>query len=418
MLLENSSCDSHINTLHAYPVYGYIIDGQLDPDKLKSALERVIEHFPVFGARMCRNGEQLMIPEERGELFSWTFEDHKQPMAEVFTAPPKTDVISVTTQDTRARADFYIPLKSTMDRLPSVADGRSPIIEVRVQRFIDKTVIGISRNHLLTDGGGMAILLSSWTKVLREESLPEVASNKDPLKAHLHLNPTPPSGVVVPRFSKKLQLVWTMITEILRYGSPEPRSIFIPNEVLREWKSVFDGVSTNDLITAWLLKAWASTVKSGRTVSVYTAMDLRKHLPEIVPQTYLRNAVSVRASPHPLKVKDINKMSHHEVAKAIRSFVKHFTPEEELNFQSYEFIRGESLMPQGNCIFTISSWSRFNFPQMDFGAKTESFEGFIRMKRNWSNIGSVWLEDEGARITFWMSKRRWNKGIWRTIDQQ
>lgn len=178
MLLENSSCDSHINTLHAYPVYGYIIDGQLDPDKLKSALERVIEHFPVFGARMCRNGEQLVIPEERGELFSWTFEDHKQLMAEVFTAPPQTDVISVTTKDTRARADFYIPLKSTMDRLQSVADGSSPIIEVRVQRFIDKTVIGISRNHLLTDGGGMAILLSSWTKVLREESLSEVASNK------------------------------------------------------------------------------------------------------------------------------------------------------------------------------------------------------------------------------------------------
>ena len=418
MLLENSSFDSRFNTLQAYPVYGYIIDGQLDHDQLKSALQHVIEHFPVLGARMCGNGKELMIPEEQGELFSWTFEDCKQPMAEVFAAPRQTDVISVTAQDTDARADFYIPLKSTTVRLPSVADERSPLIEVRVRRFIDKTVIGVSANHLLTDGGGMAILLSSWTKALRGESLPEVASNNDPFKAHLRSDPTLPSGTVIPRFSKKVQLVCGMITEILRYGPPKSRSIFIPNEVLHKWKSMSDGVSTNDLITAWVLKAWASTDNSSRTVSVYTNRDLRKHLPEVVPPTYLRNAASVRPSHQTLKVKDINKMSQLEVAKIIRSFVNYYTPDQELNFQSYRFVHKLNLLPQGNSIFTISSWSYFNFPQMDFGAKTESFEGFIRMNRNWGNIGNVWLENEGARITLWMSKRRWNKGIWRTINEQ
>lgn len=213
-------------------------------------------------------------------------------------------------------------------------------------------------------------------------------------------------------------MAFATITEVLRYGSPEPRTILIPSSVLREWKLMSNGVSTNDLITAWLLKAWASTFTKG-TVSVYTVMDLRKLVPEIVPKTYLRNASSARASTRILKIKDINKLSHLEVAKTIRSFVDYFTPETELNYQSYEFIQGRKglrMLPNGNHLFTLSSWSRFNFPQMDFGAKTEAFEGFVRLNRDWGNIGSVWQEDGGAQICFWMSKRRWNKGMWRTLN--
>lgn len=418
MLLENSSLDLiNTNNFEAYPVYGYIIDGKLDLDQLKSALERVVEHFPVLSARMGRNGEDLIIPEKRKESFSWTVEDYAQLMATVFATPPRTDVISVTQLDARARADFYIPLKSTVVRRPSRAEESSPLIEVRIQRFVDKTVIGVSWNHLLTDAGGMAIVLSSWTKALRGESLPEVASNKNPFEQHYISNPTPPAGAVAPRFSKIIQFLYAKITESLRYGSAEPRSIFIPNSVLREWKSTSDGVSTNDLITAWMLKAWASTATRG-AVSFYTVMDLRKHLPEIVPQTYLRNASSARPSPHTLKIKDINKMSHLEVAKVLRSFVKYRTPETELNFQSYEFIQGRKrfrLLPEANQVFSLSSWSLFNLPQMDFGAKTDSFEGFLRLKKDWANIGNVYLEDQGARIVFWMRKRRWNMGVWKTI---
>lgn len=420
LVLENSTFDARRkNAFQSYPVLGYIVDGQLDPARLKSALERVIHHFPVLAARMCRNGKELMIPEKPGELFSWTVLDYMQPLASAFAVPAQSDAISVTRLDTRARADFYIPLKSTVVSQPSVADERSPLIEVRVQRFIDKTVIGISWNHLLTDGGGFATVLSSWTKALRGESLPEAASNKDPFQAHYNSNPTPPPGTVDRSFSKKVKFLCAMIIEMLCYGSPEPRSIFIPNSVLHQWKFNSPDLSTNDLIAAWLLKAWASTATRG-TVSYFTIMDLRKHLPKIVPQTYLRNGCSTRASPHALNIKDINEMSHPQVAKLIRSFVNYFTPEVELNYQSYEYFRGGKgyqVLPKVNRAFVLSSSLRFNFPQMDFGAKTESFEGFIRLKRDIGNVGNVWLEDGGARISFWMSKRRWNMGIWRTIQQ-
>ena len=147
-------------------------------------------------------------------------------------------------------------------------------------------------------------------------------------------------------------------------------------------------------------------------------MHLRKHLPNIVPPTYLRNASSARPSPHTLKIEEVNNMSHFDVAKSLNSFVKYFTPEVEMNHQSYEFIQGGKgfqMLPEANRIFAISSLSRFNFPQMNFGAKTESFEAFRRSSRNHTNIGTICLENGGARISFWMSKRRWNMGIWRTL---
>src|SRR5947207_3179381 len=203
------------------------------------------------------------------------------------------------------------------------------------------------------------------------DSLPEMTSNEDPFKAFYTSNPTPSSGAVIPGFIKLFRMGFTMITETIRYGSPQERSIFIPNSVLSQWKSASDGVSTNDLITAWLLKAWASTASSG-TISVITTMDLRKHLLEIIPPTYLRNASSARPSPHSLKVKDINKMSQLEVAEVIRSFVRHFVPEVELNFLSYEERnRIVTMIPKAELAIAITSWTRFNLPQLDFRTTSE-----------------------------------------------
>jgi hypothetical protein len=415
--LENSLSDNIVgNDFDSFPVLGYVVDRPLDPDKLKSALECVIRHFPVLSARMCRNGKELKIPTEEGDLVSWTFVDHGKPMATAFAPLPQTDVISINRLDVRERAEFYIPLKSTTVRRPHVADEHSPLLEVRVQRFTDKTVIGLSWNHLLTDGSGMAIVLQSWAKVLGgDSSLPEVASNDDPFRGSYKPNPTLPPGTVHLGFWKKVQVAYSIISDLLWYGPLEPHTIFIPDSVLREWKSASDGVSTNDLLTAWLVKAWASTIKG--TLSVYTVMDLRKHLPEIVPPTYLRNATAPRTSPHTLKPEDVNKMSHIELAKIIRSFVKYFSPEVELNYQSYEFKMGVQLAPEANRACALSSWSAFNLPKLDFGGKTESFEAFIRMGWLVVDSGIIWLEEGGARINFWMHKRKWNQGVWRTIYQ-
>jgi hypothetical protein len=91
-------------------------------------------------------------------------------------------------------------------------------------------------------------------------------------------------------------------------------------------------VSTNDLITAWLFKGWASTAKPSTRVSVITVIDLRGSMPDIFPPTYLRNAAPARSSPRTFTAKEVNKMTQLELAKVIQSFVNSFTPEVELNF--------------------------------------------------------------------------------------
>ena len=96
-------------------------------------------------------------------------------------------------------------------------------------------------------------------------------------------------------------------------------------------------------------------------------------------------------------------MSQLEVAKIIRSIVENFSPEYELNCQAYEFHRwgrGFGMWPEVNCGFMLISLSSFHFQQINFGAKTEYFEGFVKLKRWLNNIGYVLVDDEGARIYF------------------
>lgn len=414
-VLENSTLDNAMgNALDSSPVWGYIVNGRLDIPNLKEALDKVVQHFPIFKARMHRDGKNLILTDK--PAVSWTVIGHEKLLAQVFDLPPKSDKISVTPWDTIARANFYIPLTTTTVRRPSIADENTPLIEIRVQTFLDKTVIGLTWNHLLTDGGGMSFVVSAWTKVLRGESLPDMAPLDNPFKPHYSKNPTPPLGSVVPNLSKKVRVYYRAISDLVQYGKPEPRSIFIPCAIFQEWKKNSDGVSTNDLITAWLFKGWASTAKPSIKVSIVTVIDLRGSMPDIVPALYHRNAASARAAPRTLSAREINKMTQLELAKVIRSFVKSYTPETELNFQSYELLHipdGQRIWPEAHTALALSSWSKFGIPQMDFGAETESFEGFQRLNRPYGNAGSVWMEDGGARISFWMNKKRWNRGIWK-----
>jgi hypothetical protein len=161
--------------------------------------------------------------------------------------------------------------------------------------------------------------------------------------------------------------------------------------VLREWKAKSDGVSTNDLITAWLFKAWASTVDS-ITVSIVTVKDLRAHLPNIVPAFCFRNANAARAAPSTITSHEINKISQLELAKIIRSYVQYFTSEVEMNHQSYEIMKsqkGFGMWPKENTALTLS-WSMFKLPQMEFGATVESFEGFQRLSRQYVPAACGW----------------------------
>lgn len=115
----------------------------------------------------------------------------------------------------------------------------------------------------------------------------------------------------------------------------------------------------------------------------------------------------------------LNRMTQLELAKAIQSFVKSHTPEIELNLQSYALLHtreGYGLWPEGDVGLYLASRSKYNLLQTDFGGiETELVDGFRRSSGDRGDAGSAWMEDGGARISFWLSKKRWSLGLWKDL---
>jgi hypothetical protein len=423
MLLENNFSDRWLETnLDPIVVWGYVLESHIDTAKLKAAFESVVQRFPVLSARMYKSGRRLILPNNNPGSILWTVLNHNKSIPEVFAPlPSASDRILVSSFDLETRISLYFP--GGINRLTRKGSAGKdwPLVEICIQRFIDKMVIGIAWNHLVMDGGGMAVVVSSWTKALRGEALPEVVSCNDIFKDNLPPSLTRPIGSAIPIYFRYMRLVFRLILDSIRDGSTEIRTIFIPNSILTEWKENSNDVSANDILTAWICKAWASTITSkSLTVSIGIPMDLRKHLSDVTPKSYLRNAAFLALSPQKLTTHEINNMSHLQVAQLIRSFLKSNTPEALLNNIAYEMkvpLGGFGLMAKEDTFFLITSWSKFNLPGMDFGAKIESFEGMTQVYRNMSNAGSIWLEEGGARLIFMMSRKKWTRGIWRGLSK-
>lgn len=422
VFLENNFSDRFHQNSDIVLACGYIVDGSIDVDKLNHAFKSVIQHFPILSAKVDSSGKYLFLSTEGIKNVSWTVIDHTKRISEAFTFPPTaSDRILVSSIDPQARMDFYFPKGIHVSR-KEVAGQERLLFNVCIQRFSDKTIIGLAWNHLLTDFGGMSTVISSWVKIFRGEDPLIAAPYNDVFKDHFPSNPTAPEGSIIPTFSRIAQYSFRSVTDIVKYGPLELRTIFIPNSIIKEWKANSSNVTTNDLLTAWLFKAWASTVSSNSlTVSISVIMDLRKHLPCVVPETYLRNASFGCLSPGTFTCGEINKMSQLELAQTIRSIIKRYTPKVILNEIAYarkHCREGLCMFPKGDTVLICSSGSIFNQIEIDSGAKTELFEFMVLFRRKIPNVGSIWIEPGGARLNLYMHKKRWNQGIWKGLSKE
>ena len=114
-------------------------------------------------------------------------------------------------------------------------------------------------------------------------------------------------------------------------------------------------------------------------------------------------------------------MSQLQLAQTIRSIIEHYKPEVILNDVAYGVKyshRGLGMFPGGNTFVIFSSWSKFNLLDMDFGARSESFDGVALLDRKIANIGSVMREHDGARLALALCKKRWKRGIWKELSKE
>jgi Transferase family len=421
--LENNFADRFTeNGLDTIMMCAYIVETRVNLNELKSALQSVFDHFPILTAHMASSGKKLYLPNDYVDHIPWTAVEHDKPLSEVFTIPSTvSDRILLSSTNVQTRMNFFFPKGTSRISRKGAAGKPWPVVEVYVQRFSDKTTIGLAWNHMLMDGGGMLVtVISSWTKALRGEALPDVAPSNDVLKSRYPPNPTAPTGSVLPTFCPILRYIWRSTLDTILYGFSEFRTIFIPDSVILEWKANITDVSTNDLLTAWLFKAWASTIKSkSSTVSTVFIMDLRKRIPDIVPATYLRNASFDCVSTRTFAAAEINKMSELELARDIRATANYYTPEVILNDIAYRekySTRGLGMLPEGDTFVICSSVTKFNLRDLDFGGRNEWVEIMGRPERNVPNLGCMWSTQGGVMVTLSMHKRKWKQCVWKELS--
>jgi hypothetical protein len=191
--------------------------------------------------------------------------------------------------------------------------GDVPQLSLHIVSFNNATTVGLSFPHTLMDAMGQQALLRAWSHVLagREAEVPLVlGAHEDYLKSATKspdftreehfLKPKEMKGWKLLDFT--IRFVW----DFLWYRSVETRTICLPkatlsalcaqamgelNELNEKGEKPF--ISEGDVLTAWGIRAIASSLPQPRPVTAVHAVNTRFRLPSLLnaPGVFLQNMV-------------------------------------------------------------------------------------------------------------------------------
>jgi hypothetical protein len=191
--------------------------------------------------------------------------------------------------------------------------GDMPQISLHIVSFNNATTVGLSFPHTLMDAMGQQALLRAWSHVLagREAEVPLVlGAHEDYLKSATKspdftgeehfLKPKEMKGWKLLDFT--IRFVW----DFLWYRTVETRTICLPKETLSalcvqamselndlDEKGEKPFISEGDVLTAWGIRAIASSLPQPRPVTAVHAVNARFRLPLLLnaPGVFLQNMV-------------------------------------------------------------------------------------------------------------------------------
>jgi hypothetical protein len=187
----------------------------------------------------------------------------------------------------------------------------TPQISVHITSFTNATLVGLSWPHTMMDVMGQQAFLNAWSLVLagRESEVPTVlGAQKDELtaiadapteKAEEYVHKSKQlKGLAMVQFGARF--AWDMITG----AKPETKTICLPKNVVaalrlqaqQELPSPDNGedkpfISDGDVLTAWTMRAVATSLPSLRPMTALHAMNARFRLPSLINAkgVYLQN---------------------------------------------------------------------------------------------------------------------------------
>lgn len=180
-----------------------------------------------------------------------------------------------------------------------------PPISVHVTSFNDATILALSWPHMLMDAMGGKALLTGWTSVLagREDEVPEVVGAREDILNHPEITAEEDeewilgkrriSGVALLLF--QVRFFW----DYLWNGCREKRVIYLPKESVLKMKELVKEdiaanvtdpetapwVSENDILTAWVAKAFAASEPNSRSITILNFFNLRFRIPLLLRST-------------------------------------------------------------------------------------------------------------------------------------
>ncbi|KAF3765309.1 hypothetical protein M406DRAFT_289501 [Cryphonectria parasitica EP155] len=374
-------------------------DDVLDPEKLRYALERLVDlpGWRKMGARLRLNklGKlEYHVPERYDEKRPGIGYSHVSYDISINEHPLASRIPRATEKPTvAADPNEFLDLARSEDGPRFFEDYITrdvPQLALHIVSFTDATLASLSFPHTFTDGTGGGHIYRAWSLALQER-YDEIAEfhgyNHDPL-AGFGANPTEPyiyADKLLTGWRKWLFLLRQLYLSV-RYGT-ESRVLCMPGpyltrlrkqaieEIRAETGDPNAFVSDNDVLTAWFTQVAMSDMprNSNRTIRIMTAFRLlgvvpNKYLPD--GKAYVANAVSEVWTF--LKARDIFNKPLSYTAHAIRrSLTEGGTPEQ---IEALAAIKREASEATGLILPTIFGDVTMNMINFTNNTKSKFFE--------------------------------------------
>ncbi|KAF8676169.1 Transferase family [Rhizoctonia solani] len=396
--------DEHSGAAHLTVTIGYIFSGVVNRSQIESAVNSLIQKWPILGVRFRRSSSNVLealIPDARYAVLATTFYTTFKGIHQVESLPVRTSTI--TTQRVSRNPQLYF--EKSQPTLEELVSSQSPAFRLHVSCLADATVFAFTFPHLLMGASGAGSVMRGLISLLEGgELLDELEEN--PWVDLLNTAPPGDNLSLIRLFmygpSDLLASAEMQRMDLERDGPISRRTIYFPpaeiarlkDQAMEELKALgleVPFLSSGDVVVAWLYKHFYGDEQdvAERTNRLIYPLDVqcvprllsfedraktwsRKRLSKAFPpaKVYLKNSTILNYTSQYTNCK-IRDMTLGELAKIVREVVTEGSKQEIM----LDYIRGkhscvggfQGLVPPAERVLCgfASNWLAFDLGNLD-----------------------------------------------------
>jgi len=348
----------------------FLFKETIDIDRMCSALEQVLEQFPVASGRLVKRDNRFYI--------------------EQLDAGVHLEVIDSESPSPNFGPDVYPVLANGLvPDFPRVLVEElesQPLSAFRFTRYSDgRVTLGLSFCHALADGGSIFAFINAWHCAYSNEPIVKPALDrslisklgKDNVEA-----PTALSGLMPKPFNPELFAGGPPVSDFFGMHLTEAEHVQLAERVKQEFAGA---VSFNDYLQAMVLKVFAQSCQDegDKTTHANMTYDLRRMRTGQVPMTYFGGATLYRSFPA-----SFNDLRNGDVRGIAQRFKELGRPDAEVVQQDIGYCQAQYEAGNTN---VFGAFSEFLTPLLNKGLYINNMLGLGRPQFSFGN-NVIWGE--------------------------